>query len=175
MSDRALRNVVIGLVSVVLGATLALVLESCDPPDEVSVSASSSGYRVPTSTWAPGDLVAELVITTTSSTTTTTAPPTTTTTTRPSPTTELGTFRVTCYGPPLFPAGQTTASGDPVGPGSIAVDPAVIPLGTVLEVEGYGRGVANDRGSAVRGRHVDVWVEDPSPCPWSRAQVRVVG
>lgn len=88
---------------------------------------------------------------------------------------DLGVFKVTCYGPPRFPAGQTTASGDPVGPGSIAVDPSVIPMGTVLEVEGYGRGVANDRGSAVRGRHVDIWRADPyNDCAVRSARVWVV-
>lgn len=120
------------------------------------------------------------------------APPTTTTTSTTSTTVgrahpvtaparslgaqDLGVFKVTCYGPPLFPAGQTTASGDPVGPGSIAVDPRVIPMGTRLFVEGYGEGVANDRGSAVNGRHVDVWRADPyNDCPIRSARVRVIG
>jgi 3D (Asp-Asp-Asp) domain-containing protein len=76
----------------------------------------------------------------------------------------LGEFRVTCYGPPVHPAGAVTKSGAPVGPGSMAVDPSVVPLGTFLEVEGVGRGRAEDIGGAVRGQHVDVWVSSPSPC-----------
>jgi 3D (Asp-Asp-Asp) domain-containing protein len=72
----------------------------------------------------------------------------------------LGRFRVTCYGPPQFPAGQHTATGRPVGPGSLAVDPRVIPLGTRVELElpaGPVDAVADDTGGAVRGHHVDLW------------------
>jgi 3D (Asp-Asp-Asp) domain-containing protein len=72
----------------------------------------------------------------------------------------LGRFRVTCYGPPQFPAGQRTATGRPVGPGSLAVDPRVIPLGTRVELElpaGPVDAVADDTGGAVHGRHVDLW------------------
>lgn len=57
----------------------------------------------------------------------------TTSTTRPTPAgADLGVFETTCYGPPDFPAGQHTSSGQPVGPGSIAADPAMIPRGTRL-------------------------------------------
>jgi 3D (Asp-Asp-Asp) domain-containing protein len=52
----------------------------------------------------------------------------------------------------------TTATGTYVHHGSIAVDPGTIRLGTRLYVPGYGYGRAEDTGSAVRGRHVDVWV-----------------
>jgi 3D (Asp-Asp-Asp) domain-containing protein len=52
----------------------------------------------------------------------------------------------------------TTATGTYVHHGSIATDPGTIPLGTRLYVPGYGYGKAEDTGSAVRGRHVDVWV-----------------
>lgn len=52
----------------------------------------------------------------------------------------------------------TTASGLPVGPGIIAVDPSVIPLGTRVYVPGYGEAVAADTGSAVQGAIIDVWL-----------------
>jgi 3D (Asp-Asp-Asp) domain-containing protein len=54
-------------------------------------------------------------------------------------------------------AGRTRL-GTPVRPGVVAVDPAVIPLGSRLLIEGLG-GVysAEDTGSAVRGASVDVW------------------
>lgn len=82
---------------------------------------------------------------------------------------ELGTFSVTCYS-----LRGTTASGAPAGPGSIAVDPAVIPLGTELEVDGYGRGVAADTGGAIRGRRLDVWKSSSSEClKWGRRSVSV--
>jgi peptidoglycan DL-endopeptidase CwlO len=51
----------------------------------------------------------------------------------------------------------TTATGIPVGWGVVAVDPAVIPLGTKMLVPGYGEGVAADTGSAVKGAIIDVW------------------
>jgi 3D (Asp-Asp-Asp) domain-containing protein len=50
-----------------------------------------------------------------------------------------------------------TSSGLPVGPGIVAVDPAVIPLGTRLTVPGYGEAVAADTGSAVQGLTIDLW------------------
>jgi 3D (Asp-Asp-Asp) domain-containing protein len=50
-----------------------------------------------------------------------------------------------------------TASGVRAGPGVVAVDPAVIPLGTRLTIPGYGKGIAADIGSSVRGRRIDIW------------------
>jgi peptidoglycan DL-endopeptidase CwlO len=52
----------------------------------------------------------------------------------------------------------TTATGIPVGPGIVAVDPAVIPLGTRMTIPGYGEGVAADTGGAIIGARIDVWV-----------------
>ncbi|MFD1851457.1 3D domain-containing protein [Oceanobacillus bengalensis] len=40
----------------------------------------------------------------------------------------------------------------------IAVDPKVIPLGSVVHVEGYGYAVAGDIGSAIKGKKIDVFV-----------------
>jgi 3D (Asp-Asp-Asp) domain-containing protein/peptidoglycan hydrolase CwlO-like protein len=50
-----------------------------------------------------------------------------------------------------------TAIGVPTSHGVVAVDPAVIPLGTKMYVPGYGEGVAADTGSAVQGRMIDLW------------------
>jgi 3D (Asp-Asp-Asp) domain-containing protein len=52
----------------------------------------------------------------------------------------------------------TTATGLPVGPGIVAVDPTVIPLGTRMTIPGYGDGVAADTGGAIRGARIDVWM-----------------
>jgi 3D (Asp-Asp-Asp) domain-containing protein/septal ring factor EnvC (AmiA/AmiB activator) len=52
----------------------------------------------------------------------------------------------------------TTATGVPVGPGIVAVDPNVIPFGTHMTIPGYGDGVAADTGSAIIGNRIDVWV-----------------
>ena len=52
----------------------------------------------------------------------------------------------------------TTATGLPVGPGIVATDPAVIPLGTRMTIPGYGEGVAADTGGAIKGARIDVWL-----------------
>ncbi len=58
----------------------------------------------------------------------------------------------TAYALPGF-----TATGSPVGPGTVAVDPAVIPLGSTLSIPGYGIAVAADTGPSIRGARIDVW------------------
>jgi len=62
-----------------------------------------------------------------------------------------------------------TKSGHPAGPGSIAVDPSLIPMGSHITVPGYGNGTAEDTGSAILGHHIDVWLPPSSPvaCPRS--------
>jgi 3D (Asp-Asp-Asp) domain-containing protein/peptidoglycan hydrolase CwlO-like protein len=52
----------------------------------------------------------------------------------------------------------TTSTGLPVGPGIVAVDPTVIPLGTRMTIPGYGEGVAADTGGRIRGARIDVWI-----------------
>lgn len=49
-----------------------------------------------------------------------------------------------------------TATGLKAGYGVVAVDPRVIPLGTHLYIEGYGRAVAADVGSAIKGDRIDL-------------------
>ncbi len=52
----------------------------------------------------------------------------------------------------------TTTTGIPTGPGVVAVDPTVIPLGTRMTIPGYGEAVAADTGGAIKGLRIDVWV-----------------
>jgi cystine transport system substrate-binding protein len=52
----------------------------------------------------------------------------------------------------------STATGLPVGPGIVAVDPTVIPLGTRMTIPGYGEGVAADTGGRIKGARIDVWI-----------------
>jgi 3D (Asp-Asp-Asp) domain-containing protein len=67
-----------------------------------------------------------------------------------------------------------TATGLPVGPGVVAVDPAVIPLGTRLTIPGYGEGVAADTGSAVSGYSIDLWFPTLADAlAWGRRTVTI--
>lgn len=52
-----------------------------------------------------------------------------------------------------------TFLGTPVKQGTIAVDPKVIPLGTRIYVPGYGFGVAEDIGGAIKGKQIDLGFE----------------
>ena len=68
----------------------------------------------------------------------------------------------------------TTATGVPVGWGIVAVDPAVIPLGTRMTIPGYGEGVAADTGSAVRGAIIDLWFPSCAQAiEWGRRTVTI--
>ncbi len=46
-----------------------------------------------------------------------------------------------------------TASGAKAKPGTIAADTRYYPMGTVFYIPGYGYGVVEDRGGAIKGRH----------------------
>lgn len=50
-----------------------------------------------------------------------------------------------------------TKSGTVVGPGTVAVDPRVISLGSRVYVPGWGWGRALDTGRLIVGRHIDEW------------------
>jgi 3D (Asp-Asp-Asp) domain-containing protein len=61
----------------------------------------------------------------------------------------------------------------PVGPGVVAVDPSVIPLGSRMSIPGYGNGVAADTGSGIQGATIDLWMT-PSQCAaWGRRTVTI--
>jgi 3D (Asp-Asp-Asp) domain-containing protein len=67
-----------------------------------------------------------------------------------------------------------TASGVPVGRGIVAVDPKLIPLGTSLYVPGYGKSLAADVGTAIKGRIIDLWMPtDAAARKWGRRTVTI--
>jgi 3D (Asp-Asp-Asp) domain-containing protein/peptidoglycan hydrolase CwlO-like protein len=68
----------------------------------------------------------------------------------------------------------TTSTGIPTSWGVVAVDPAVIPLGTRMFIPGYGDGVAADTGPAVRGAMIDLWFPScPQALAWGTRTVTI--
>lgn len=53
-----------------------------------------------------------------------------------------------------------TASGEIASNLTVAVDPNVIPLGSLLYLEGYGVRIAQDTGSAVKGNVIDIYFDN---------------
>jgi 3D (Asp-Asp-Asp) domain-containing protein len=51
-----------------------------------------------------------------------------------------------------------TASGERVRSGIIAADPRVLPIGTVVHIEGMGTFVVKDTGGAIKGNRIDIWM-----------------
>ncbi len=75
---------------------------------------------------------------------------------------------------------NTTAVGTPVREGAVAVDPNVIPYGTILYVESvdgkytYGYCIAEDTGGGIKGQRIDLFYESASVMNrFGRRQVRV--
>ena len=67
-----------------------------------------------------------------------------------------------------------TANGTKAGYGVVAVDPAVIPLGTRLFIEGYGYAVAADTGGAIDGHDLDLGFMTVDEClQWGRRKATV--
>jgi len=90
---------------------------------------------------------------------------------------DLGIFIVTAYSGSPEEGGNITRCGVPVRPGVVAVDPEVIPLGSVIEIEGYGIGIALDTGGAIVGKRLDVFFPTREQAlQWGvrKAQVRIL-
>jgi 3D (Asp-Asp-Asp) domain-containing protein len=54
---------------------------------------------------------------------------------------------------------ETTATGKQVREGIIAVDPDVIPYGTIVEIKDMGYFVAEDCGSKIKGNRIDIYLD----------------
>ena len=72
--------------------------------------------------------------------------------------------------------GYYTATGIDLrsNPTVIAVDPSVIPLGSLIEVPGYGVAIAGDTGSAIKGNKIDLhFVSVDQANQWGRRTVTI--
>lgn len=73
----------------------------------------------------------------------------------------VGECTITAYCPCAECCGRwadgVTASGLPAGPGIVAVDPDVIPLGSTVIIDGQ-KYLAADTGSGVEGLHIDIFL-----------------
>ena len=70
-----------------------------------------------------------------------------------------------------------TATGIPVAPGMVAVDPEVIPLGSTVIIDGQ-KYLAADTGGAIKGNHVDIAVathQEADALGTKTAEVWIVG
>lgn len=82
--------------------------------------------------------------------------------------------KATAYSPKDRGVGRYTFSEVRVQPNLIAVDPRVIPLGSVVYVPGYGLAVAADIGSAVKGKHIDLFmVNRKKALNWGKKYIEI--
>jgi len=67
-----------------------------------------------------------------------------------------------------------TATGLRARKGLVAVDPKVIPLGTMLYIPGYGEALAADTGGWIKGNRIDLVFEDLAECyRYGRRNIKV--
>lgn len=81
------------------------------------------------------------------------------------PFTNIGQFDLSFYCPCEKCVGKKkivrTASGTkPKANYTIAVDTRIIPLGSILYIEGFGYFIAQDTGSAIKGNRIDIFVDN---------------
>ena len=87
------------------------------------------------------------------------------------------------FGVPVYDYGRmrgspkkvgVTASGSRAMKGTIAADPAVYPFGTKMHVPGYGAGIVQDIGGAIKGAHIDIWFPSHDEAlAWGARRVKV--
>jgi 3D (Asp-Asp-Asp) domain-containing protein len=89
------------------------------------------------------------------------------------PAREAGSYRLTVDAVAYHLPGRT-ALGISVRKGVVAVDPTLIPLGTRMHVPGYGKSIAADVGTAIKGRIIDLWMPtDAAARRWGRRSVTI--
>jgi 3D (Asp-Asp-Asp) domain-containing protein len=67
-----------------------------------------------------------------------------------------------------------TADGSKAKHGTIAADTSIYPFGTKMYVPGYGWGEVHDVGSAIKGNHIDVYIDSHRKAvKWGRQKLWV--
>ena len=75
----------------------------------------------------------------------------------------------TAYAGDTITATGTVPTYNPGGISTIAVDPRVIPLGSLVYVENYGKAIAADTGGVIKGKIIDVFLNSEADCiSWGR-------
>ena len=86
--------------------------------------------------------------------------------------------KVTAYADGIggVPLGARTYSGTRTRWGVVAVDPKVVPIGSLLTIEGYDDTtfVAEDVGGGIKGEAIDIWLPDPKAARTYGTQYRKV-
>ena len=72
----------------------------------------------------------------------------------------LVTFYCACADVCTRGTGITATGVRPVEGWTIACDPRVLPMGSIVQIEGFGERMCQDTGSLIKGRHIDVYVQD---------------
>lgn len=67
-----------------------------------------------------------------------------------------------------------SANGYDFGPGLTIVDPAIIPIGSNLYIQGYGEAQAIETSPDVKGNQIKVWFQSPSQVRAFGTQTRIV-
>jgi 3D (Asp-Asp-Asp) domain-containing protein len=86
----------------------------------------------------------------------------------------LGEFTMRAYTHYKNPPSRTASGTIPTHGRTIAVDPRVIPLGSVIEIEGIGKRIAEDTGNHVKGKKLDMFLPSVQACTQFGVQSRKV-
>lgn len=88
--------------------------------------------------------------------------------------TNVITMEATAYSAQQPSLSNYTSLGNRAVYGVVAVDPNVIPLGTWVYVEGYGKALASDTGGAIKGNKIDLCYNTVKECySFGRRDVKV--
>ncbi len=75
----------------------------------------------------------------------------------------LGTFTVRAY-THYAPRAKTASGVWPQSGRTVAVDPDIIPFGTRIYIEGVGERIAEDSGTRIKGKKLDIFLPSVSHC-----------